>query len=173
MKSRLLRFGLIVALSAFLLPLALPINSVEAAKGKKVAKTAAKTSTPVMPAEFKDYVQKFQEKKYKEALDGFDKLDRTGYCTDKTHYYMGLCYHNLNQLAAAEQHYSVVYQFSKDPILKYQAAQGRNQVAKYAANRTYSGQGNLFARLSARGGGGGGGIWGGSGGGGGGGGGGG
>lgn len=117
------------------------------AKGKK-AKKAAKKETPY-PPEFTDAVKLVvYEKKYKDAFDIFDRLDRNGYCRDKTHYYMALCKHNMNQTQEAAQHYQVVYNYSKDPQLKYLAAVGYGQVAKYAANRTYAGQGNMFARMS-------------------------
>ncbi len=117
------------------------------AKGKKAKKAAAK-QTPYPPEFFDAVKMVVNEKKYKEAFDILDRLDRSGYCRDKTHYYMGLCKHNMNQTQEAAQHYQVVYNFSKDPQLRYLAAVGYGQVAKYAKNRTYNGQGNLFARLS-------------------------
>ena len=135
------------------------------AKGKKGKKAAAKVAA--YPPEFNDAVRLvIYDKKYKDAFDIFDRLDRNGFCRDKTHYYMALCKHNMNQTQEAAMHYQVVYNYSKDPQLKYLAAVGYGQVAKYAANRTYAGQGNLFARMST-GGGNSGGPWGGGGGGGG------
>lgn len=118
------------------------------AKGSKGKPKVAKKVAPY-PPEFNDAVRLvLYDKKYKDAYDIFDKLDRNGFCRDKTHYYMALCFHNMNQLQQAAQHYQVVYNFSKDPQLRYMAAVGYGQVAKYAKNRTYSGQGNIFARLS-------------------------
>lgn len=115
-----------------------------AVKGKAVAaKKAVK-----YPPEFVAAVRQVFGKEYKKAFDTFDRLDKNGYCTDKIHYYMALCLHNLNQTQAAAQHYQVVYNFSKDKQLKYLAAVGYGQVAKYANNRTYSGQGNLFAKVT-------------------------
>lgn len=117
------------------------------AKGKKAKKAAVKQAP--YPPEFNDAVRLVvYDKKYKEAFDIFDRLDRNGFCRDKTHYYMGLCKHNMNQTQEAAQHYQVVYNFSKDPQLRYLASVGYSQVAKYARSRTYSGQGNFFARLS-------------------------
>ncbi|MBA3995167.1 MAG: hypothetical protein C0469_16735 [Cyanobacteria bacterium DS2.3.42] len=136
------------------------------AKGKKSKARVSKKVKPY-PPEFGEAIGLVLiEKKYKEAFDIFSRLDRTGFCRDKTHYYMALCLHNMNQTQAAAQHYEVVYNYSKDPQLKYLASVGYSQVARYAANRTYAGQGNTFARLSA-GGGNSGGPWGGGGGGGG------
>lgn len=125
-----------------------PFGQSAEAKAKKGKAQAAK-KLPPYPPEFNDAIKLVvYEKKYKDAFDIFDRLDRNGFCRDKTHYYMGLCKHNMNQLQEAAQHYQVVYSFSKDPQLKYLAAVGYGQVAKYAKNRTYAGQGNLFARMS-------------------------
>lgn len=122
------------------------------AKKSKTAKPAqSATSKKVIPYPPEFYeAQKLalREKKYKEAYDMFDRLDQNGFCRDKTHYYMALCLHNMNQTQQAAQHYQVVYNYSKDPQLRYLAAVGYGQVAKYAANRKYAGQGNLFARVS-------------------------
>ena len=133
------------------------------AKGKKGKALIAKKVLPY-PPEFADAIALVViEKKYKDAFDIFDRLDRNGFCRDKTHYYMALCKHNMNQTQEAALHYQVVYNYSKDPQLRYLASVGYSQVAKYAANRTYSGQGNTFARMSTGGGGGSGGPWGGGG----------
>lgn len=134
---------LLVALSCQALS---PVALDAAAKGKKGK--VAKKQTPLPPEFYGAVKLAVNEKKYKDALDIFDRLDRNGFCRDKTHYYMALCFHNMNQTQVAAQHYQVVYNYSKDPQLKYLAAVGYNQVAKYAANRTYAGQGNIFARLS-------------------------
>ncbi len=134
-------------LAAFGFQLISPTGFDALAKGKK-ARAATRKEAPY-PPEFNQAAKlAVVDKKYKEAFDIFDRLDRTGFCRDKTHYYMALCLHNMNQTQAAAQHYQVVYNFSKDPQLKYLAAVGYNQVAKYAANRTYNGQGNIFARIS-------------------------
>ncbi len=111
------------------------------------AKTGATTQKKQIPypAEFYQ-AQKLVlvDKKYKQALDIFDQLDKNGFCRDKTHYYMALCLQNLNQTQEAAQNYQVVYTYSKDQRLKYLAAVGFHQVAKYHAKRTYNGQGNVF-----------------------------
>jgi len=135
---------LLVALgSQFLTPICIEAE----AKAKK-SKVAKKKEAPYPPEFTKAVKLALYEKKYKDALEIFDWLDRNGFCRDKTHYYMALCYHNLNQTQVAAQHYQVVYNYSKDRQLKYLAAVGYNQVAKYASNRTYAGQGNIFARMS-------------------------
>lgn len=124
------------------------VNSCAAlAKAKKGKASAAKKAVKY-PPDFVAAVRQVFNKEYKSAFNTFDRLDKNGYCTDKIHYYMALCLHNLNQTQAAAQHYQVVYNFSKDKQLKYLAAVGYGQVAKYASSRTYSGQGNLFAKVS-------------------------
>lgn len=121
-------------------------SSAACAKGKKGKPVAKK---PVKyPPEFVAAVRKVQTRDFKEAFESLDRMDKEGYCTDKVHYYMALCLHNLNQTQQAAQHYQVVYNFSKDKQLKYLAAVGYGQVAKYARNRTYNGQGNLFAKVT-------------------------
>lgn len=139
----------------------LPAGHDAEAKGKK-GKAKASKKAAAYPPEFYKAVRLVYDKKYKDAYEIFERLDRNGYCRDKTHYYIAYCFHNMNQLAQAAQHYQVVSSFSKDPQLKYLAAVGYSQVERYAASRTYAGQGNLFARLST-----GGRSWGGGGGGGG------
>src|SRR5688572_22827756 len=65
-----------------------------AAKGKKGKAKVSKKVAPY-PPEFNAAARLILvDKKYKEAFDIFDRLDRTGFCRDKTHYYMALCLHN-------------------------------------------------------------------------------
>jgi len=126
----------------------------EQAVAKKPAKAkAAKPKTP--PKSFQLGWQEFQNKRFGPAAEQFELADRSGFCNDMTHYYLGLCYHNLNQTQRAIDHYSWVASYSKNPILRYQAQSGYAQVAKYAGNRTYAGNGNVFTGFSYRGGGGG------------------
>ena len=166
MKSNRLTTLLALFLIVFLWQSLDPVSWLASAKGKKGKAVAAKKQETKYPPEFYDAIKMVYDQKYHDAFEIFDRLDRTGYCRDKTHYYMALCLHNQNQTQAAAQHYQVVYNYSKDPQLKYLAAVGYQQVAKYAANRTYNGQGNIFASMS-RGGSNAAGPWGGGGGGGG------
>lgn len=112
---------------------------------KSSKKAAAKKWTP----EFVQATRDFAQGKYKVAAEKFENADRTGLCCDKTHYYLALCYHNLNQTNLAGQHYSWVYSYSKDPLLKYQAQVGFESVSRYASSRQYAGQGNTFVGWSA------------------------
>ncbi|MBA3995113.1 MAG: hypothetical protein C0469_16465, partial [Cyanobacteria bacterium DS2.3.42] len=81
-----------------------PVGLEAVAKGKKGKPKVTKKVAP-FPPEFNEAVKLvIYEKKYKDAFDIFDRLDRTGFCRDKTHYYMALCLHNLNQTQQAAQH---------------------------------------------------------------------
>ncbi len=126
----------------------------EQAAAKKASKSkVVKSKTP--PKTFQKGWQEFQSKRFGPAAEQFELADRSGFCNDMTHYYLGLCYHNLNQTQRAIDHYSWVVSYSKNPILRYQAQSGYAQVAKYAGSRTYAGNGNVFTGFSYRGGGGG------------------
>ncbi|HEY9676933.1 MAG TPA: hypothetical protein V6C76_02940 [Drouetiella sp.] len=110
---------------------------------------------------FKEAYGYFSKKNYARAMDCFQTLDATGYCCDTVHYYIAQCYQNTNQTVAASMHYSWVMEKSKDPTLRRYADYANQCLAYYSGHRTYSGQGNNFARNSSGGypaGGGGGGV---------------
>lgn len=118
------------------------------ARGKAKAKAAAKPKKP--PAAYYLGLEEFQKGRFGPAAEAFEEADRQGYCNDQTHYYLGLAYHNLNQTQRAVENYSWVYSYSKNPTLKYNAYVGYNQVARYANNRTYAGNGGVFSGFSYR-----------------------
>lgn len=121
-----------------------------------VAKSKGKTKVQAKkaPPSFYKGLAEYSAGRFGPAAELFDQADRSGYCCDNTHYYMALCYHQLNQTQRAAEHYQWVYSYSKNPTLKYQAQMGYEQVARYAANRTYAGNGAVFAGFSGGGGGG-------------------
>ncbi len=139
-------FVLLLAVGSALLPL----HQASEARPAKVKNAAAKSVTP--PKSFYSGMAEFQAQRYGPAAAFFEQADLSGYCNDKTHYYIALCYHNLNQTQRAIEHYSWVATYSKDPTLKYKAQLGYAQVAKYASHRTYSGNGNNFTAFSGSGG---------------------
>ncbi len=148
-----MRFNKFLSFVTIFACLAAVFVAVEAAEAKgKKAKTpvaaTAKKQPPYPPEFYEAQKMALREKKYKEAYGIFDRLDQNGFCRDKTHYYMALCLHHLNQTQAAAQNYQVVYMYSKDKRLKYLAAVGFHQVSKYHSKRTYNGQGNHFANIS-------------------------
>lgn len=124
------------------------------AKRTSSSKTTTKQKKP--PASFYKGLEEYSKQRYGPAAEQFELADRSGYCCDNTHYYLALCYHNLNQTQRAIEHYAWVYSYSKNPTLKYQAQVGYEQVARYAGSRTYAGNGGIFAGFSGGGGGGGG-----------------
>jgi len=89
-------------------------------------------------------------------LDGL-KVLATIKPTEITHYYAGLCYQGQGQLQKAAAEFGYVASIAKDPLIRYNAQSALQAVSSYARSRTYSGQGNAFARASSGGGGGGGG----------------
>ncbi|MBK9206112.1 MAG: hypothetical protein IPP57_05445 [Candidatus Obscuribacter sp.] len=122
------------------------------AKSKAKSKTSGKLAKP--PQSFVQGLQEYQNNRFGPAAEKFEQADRSGYCNEMTHYYLALCYHNLNQTQRAIDHYSWVSSYAKSATLKYNAAVGYNAVARYAGNRTYAGNGGSFAGFSYRGGGG-------------------
>jgi hypothetical protein len=120
-------------------------NGAEFAQAKKSGATRIKAKAKVAPPAFFKGIQEFQAKRYGPAIEQFDLADKAGYCCDNTHYYLALCYHNLNQTQRAIDNYAWVYSYSKNPSLRYQAQVGYDQVARYASNRTYAGNGGILA----------------------------
>jgi hypothetical protein len=104
----------------------------------------------------------FDRREFGVALKQFDKLHSHGMCNDTVHYYMARCYQQNSQVTAALQNYRAVLEKTHDPTLRYYAAVGYQQLAKYSHHRTYQGNGNNFQQsrggpAGGRGGGGGGG----------------
>jgi hypothetical protein len=62
------------------------------------------------------------------------------------YYYSGLCYQGSNQLERAAREYEMVLQTSKDKQLRYNSEYAIASLERYAATRTYKGQGNNFLK---------------------------
>ncbi|MBK7836098.1 MAG: hypothetical protein IPJ49_00080 [Candidatus Obscuribacter sp.] len=97
------------------------------AKSKAKSKTSGKLAKP--PQSFVQGLQEYQNNRFGPAAEKFEQADRSGYCNEMTHYYLALCYHNLNQTQRAIDHYSWVSSYAKSATLKYNAAVGYNAVA--------------------------------------------
>jgi len=95
---------------------------------------------------FDHAVDDYKAGKYGEALGHFYELNKKNGKDTLTHYYMGLCYQCLNQVARAQMEYSWVYYYGKDNTLRYNAQTALTTLAKYQSHRTYEGQGNNFDR---------------------------
>lgn len=97
------------------------------------------------PPGFDQAAKAYASRNYAQALAQFQSIARAGQADDLTHYYMALCYHMTNQVAAARQEYAYVAQTSRNAALRNQALAGANQLAAYSTRRAYSGQGNTFS----------------------------
>jgi hypothetical protein len=86
----------------------------------------------------------FNQRKFGESLKQLEYLDKHGQCNEKTHYYIARCAQQLSQIARAQRNYAWILHYGKDKTLRYYAAYGYRQVARYSANRTYEGNGNNF-----------------------------
>lgn len=91
-------------------------------------------------------VADYNARRYKEALAKLQDLSRQGKATDTAHYYMGLCYQSLNQIASAKAQYQWLAQNSRDQMIRGRAAEALASVERWSLNRAYSGQGNDFNR---------------------------
>ena len=106
-----------------------------------LAKESKKESQTGKMSQVKDLYKKGQ---YKEALNLISSMPQS----DMTHYYSGLSYHGLNQTSKAHQEYYWVATRSKNPTLRQHATQAIQNLTAYKNSRTYSGNGNVYARYS-------------------------
>lgn len=95
-----------------------------------------------------DAVKSYQERKYSACLGQLKQLHSAGLCTDTVHYYMALCYQQLNQIAAAKQEYQTVAN-GKTANLKANAQVALNSLERWSQHRSYEGNGNVFSRYSS------------------------
>lgn len=135
-------------LFVFWLGLGLAVSSTLAKTVQPNAQTAQKKSAP-LPSEYYAAVGTFNSGKYKDALNQFQQLDEHGFCCDKVHYYMAQAYQGMNQTVPASMHYQWVSDYSYDPTLKSYADTALDRLSYYQGHRTYAGNGNNFARVSA------------------------
>jgi thioredoxin-like negative regulator of GroEL len=121
MKSRLQRFGVVACV---LLCMAMLLAPVFAA-----------------PSAFDEAVQQYRSGKFSQALTQFQSLEKGGRPDPYVHYYMGLCFHNLNQVSRAQQEYQWVMSSTNNAALRRNAELGLQSLGKYAGSRNYQGQG--------------------------------
>ncbi len=101
------------------------------------------------PSGLNQAVQTFNSKQYSKALGQLEAISRANPSDALTHYYMGLCYHYLNQVGSAAQQYQWVATYSSDGRLRAQAQNALMQLGRYQANRTYQGQGGIAGGMTA------------------------
>lgn len=112
---------------------------------QKAVLLAPAKSTAAKGNAFKEANELIKQRKYSEALGVLSTVQPQ---TELWHYYTALCYQYLNQMAKAKSEYMWVYSNGKNPQLKANAAIAYTQISQYQARRTYSGQGNTFARVN-------------------------
>lgn len=99
--------------------------------------------------ELQTAIQSYNAGRYAEALAQFQAVSRRNGGDALSHYYMGLCYQCLNQVASAKQEYAWVYYYSTDESLRRNAQYALGQLDRYQSKRLYQGQGNNFSQASA------------------------
>lgn len=99
--------------------------------------------------ELANAIQTYNAGRYAEALAQFQAVSQRNGGDALSHYYMGLCYQCLNQVASAKQEYAWVYYYSTDDSLRRNAQYALGQLDRYQSKRLYQGQGNNFSRASA------------------------
>ena len=135
--SLLRDFSLVLGL-ALILCLSLAFGFAGPASAKPSGKASAAQMKPVM--------QLMSQKQFAKAAQQLETLDRTGHCSDSIHYFLGVCYQNLNQLEQAKANYSRASS-STDPSVNYWAQVGYSQVERYQATRSHEGAANNFDRV--------------------------
>lgn len=127
---------LMMACSALLslLCLAPPCSAMVATATKKVPDPA-----------FTRGVSAFKECQYSRALGEFRKRLAENPNDAECHYYAGLCYQSLSQIAAAETEYKYVWGHSQDGVLRYYSWKALADMKKWSENRAYKGNGNKFS----------------------------
>lgn len=86
---------------------------------------------------FNDGVTEFNAKHYSRALALFQNYSKGNPSNVLAHYYTGLCYQYLNQVASASSQYQWVATYSTNPKLKAQAEGGLSELKRYQASRSY------------------------------------
>lgn len=142
-----MRVARALILVALLVPLGADLQEAGAKPSQKRAvKIAGKPPQMDTPA-YQDACITFAENRYKDAATKFEKLDRSGFCNEKTHYYLAQCYQNMNQNSIAQQHYQWVLAYGKDPTLRSYAQVAYGRLGYFKEHSRYSGQGNVFASV--------------------------
>jgi len=129
-----------------------PVDTPTVAVAKPQA-AAQKTAPPAVSKALPAITQikmLYKQGKFRDALN----IIATQKPTELTHYYAGLCYQGQGQLKQAAYEFNYVASYAKDPMVKYNATIALRSVNSYASARTYTGQGNTFARVASGGGGG-------------------
>lgn len=87
------------------------------------------------PASMEQALIDFQAKRYSQALSGFQNVSRSNQRDPLCHYYLALCYQNMNQIALSSKEYQWVAANSRDPKIRSQAQVGLAQMQHYQSAR--------------------------------------
>lgn len=87
------------------------------------------------PAGFEQAVECYKRQQYSQALSRFEAVSRAHPEDAPTHYYMGLCYQQLNQVASAIRQYKWVAAAGSGSRLRAQAQQGLLQLRPHQDTR--------------------------------------
>lgn len=95
------------------------------------------------PQQFEQAVKAYSSGQYASALSQFQQLARTAPNNTQVHYYMGLCYQCLNQVALAKQEYQWVA--GRDAQLRQYCLDALSRLDKYQTGRQTSYQSSTTA----------------------------
>jgi thioredoxin-like negative regulator of GroEL len=87
-----------------------------------------------LPQSYSQGVQAYNAHQFKQALGYFSDAERTAPSSPEVHYYLGLCYQSMNQMATARQQYEWVAHQTANPMLRGQAGAALQQLSRYAAS---------------------------------------
>ncbi|MCA9803834.1 MAG: hypothetical protein KC777_17810 [Cyanobacteria bacterium HKST-UBA02] len=117
----------------------------EAKAKRKASSSSVQKNSSIASQAMRSVHQSYTQGRYRDALDKIAAMPPS----DMTHYYAGLCYQGQGQLRSAASEFQWVASYSKNPGLQANASAALNSVSRYAARRTYTGNGNNYSRVAS------------------------
>jgi tetratricopeptide (TPR) repeat protein len=87
-------------------------------------------------AQYVEGVRLYGAGQYSQAANKLSEAARQEPTNPSIHYYLGLCYQNMNQMALAKQEYDWVARAGSDARLRYQATVALSNLARYRGGAT-------------------------------------
>ena len=106
---------------------------------------ASASNMTASTAQFDEAAKAYKEKKYSQSLNQFKQIHDAGQCNLTVHYYMGLCYQSLCQIASARQEFILVSR-SENANLRTNALSALSAMESWEQHRLYKGSGLGFSR---------------------------
>lgn len=131
-----------LAVSSFVLSDTQPAMAKAKGKSGKNAEHAREAAIVRSPYYLKAS-EAYRKGNYRDAIKNFELCNQTGGSCQWTHYYLGLCYQGINQLAPAYQQFQWVLSYGKDANLRKYSQFASDSLSAYAGSRTYGGQGGV------------------------------